>query len=248
MEALLDGKVAVVTGGSRGIGEAICLRFAENGAVVVVADIERERAEAVARAIRGKGGKADSLRLDVADIPSIAPACDAVVKTHGGIDIWVNNAGISQSIPIEDLGEADWDRLMDVDLKGVFFCSQAAFRIMKARRSGKIVNIGSLAGERGGRFAGAHYSAAKAGVLVLTKCFALNGGEHNINVNAIAPGLIDTQMAAELGFLKGSHADIPLGRLGMPRDVADTALYLASRLSDYITGMTVDINGGQFMR
>ncbi len=248
MNGLLEGKIAVVTGGSRGIGEAISLRFAENGAAVIVADIETRRADTVVSAIRQAGGRAESLRLDVADTASIGPACDGIVKSHGRIDVWVNNAGISQTIPIEDLGEADWDRLMDVDLKGVFFCSQAVFRIMKTQRAGKIVNIGSLAGERGGRFAGAHYSAAKAGVLVLTKCFALNGGEYNINVNAIAPGLIDTQMAAELGFLKGDHPDIPLGRLGTPREVADTALYLASGLSDYLTGMTVDINGGQFMR
>lgn len=248
MNGLLEGKIAVVTGGSRGIGEAISLRFAENGAAVIVADIETRRADTVVSAIRQAGGRAESLRLDVADTASIGPACDGIVKSHGRIDVWVNNAGISQTIPIEDLGEADWDRLMDVDLKGVFFCSQAVFRIMKTQRAGKIVNIGSLAGERGGRFAGAHYSAAKAGVLVLTKCFALNGGEYNINVNAIAPGLIDTQMAAELGFLKGDHPDIPLGRLGTPREVADTALYLAYGLSDYLTGMTVDINGGQFMR
>ena len=248
MNGLLEGKIAVVTGGSRGIGEAICLRFAENGATVIVADIETSRAAGVVTAIRDAGGRAEAIRLDVADAASIGPACDGLVKAHGRIDVWVNNAGISQTIPIEELGEADWDRLMDVDLKGVFFCCQAAFRIMKGQRSGKIVNIGSLAGERGGRFAGAHYSAAKAGVLVLTKCFALNGGQYNINVNAIAPGLIDTQMAAELGFLKGDHPDIPLGRLGTPREVADTALYLASGLSDYLSGMTVDINGGQFMR
>jgi NAD(P)-dependent dehydrogenase (short-subunit alcohol dehydrogenase family) len=248
MNGLLTGKIAVVTGGGRGIGEAICTRFAEQGATVIVAEIETERADAVVEAIRRTGGRAESLRLNVADTAGIGPACDQIVKGHGRIDIWVNNAGVSQNVAIEDLGEEDWDRLMDVDLKGVFFCSQAAFRIMKAQKSGKIINIGSLAGERGGRFAGAHYSAAKAGVLVLTKCFALNGGDCNVNVNAIAPGLIDTQMAAELGFLKGDHPDIPLRRLGTPGDVADTALYLASRLSDYVTGMTVDINGGQFMR
>jgi NAD(P)-dependent dehydrogenase (short-subunit alcohol dehydrogenase family) len=119
---------------------------------------------------------------------------------------------------------------------------------MKNQGGGRIINFASLAGERGGRFAGAHYSAAKAGVIVLTKCFALNGGQHNITVNAIAPGLIKTQMAEELGILRGEHTDIPLQRLGTPVDVAGTALFLASGMSDYISGMTIDVNGGMFMR
>jgi NAD(P)-dependent dehydrogenase (short-subunit alcohol dehydrogenase family) len=248
MKALLNKKVAVVTGGSRGIGEAISLKFAENGAAVVVADIDLSRSIAVVEKIRGYGVEAEAVRLDVSVIGEIRSQCDSIVKRFGRIDIWVNNAGISQNLAIEDLGEEDWDRLMSVDLKGAFFCSQAAYRVMMAQRAGKIINIGSIAGERGGRFAGAHYSAAKAGVIVLTKCFALTGGEYNINVNAIAPGLIQTQMSEDLGSLKGEHKDIPLQRFGTPTDVANTALYLASSLSDYVTGMTVDVNGGMFMR
>jgi NAD(P)-dependent dehydrogenase (short-subunit alcohol dehydrogenase family) len=248
MKALLNKKVAVVTGGSRGIGEAISLKFAENGAAVVVADIDLSRSIAVVEKIRGYGVEAEAVRLDVSVIGEIRSQCDSIVKRFGRIDIWVNNAGISQNLAIEDLGEEDWDRLMSVDLKGAFFCSQAAYRVMMAQRAGKIINIGSIAGERGGRFAGAHYSAAKAGVIVLTKCFALSGGEYNINVNAIAPGLIQTQMSEDLGSLKGVHKDIPLQRFGTPTDVANTALYLASSLSDYVTGMTVDVNGGMFMR
>lgn len=248
MKALLNKKVAVVTGGSRGIGEAISLKFAENGAAVVVADIDLSRSSAVVEKIRGYGVEAEAVRLDVSVIGEIRSQCDSIVKRFGRIDIWVNNAGISQNLSIEDLGEEDWDRLMSVDLKGAFFCSQAAYRVMMAQRAGKIINIGSIAGERGGRFAGAHYSAAKAGVIALTKCFALTGGEYNINVNAIAPGLIQTQMSEDLGSLKGEHQDIPLQRFGTPTDVANTALYLASSLSDYVTGMTVDVNGGMFMR
>ena len=248
MNGLLDKKVAVVTGGCRGIGEAIATRFAENGATVVVADIEIGGASALLEKLRGLGVKAEALRLDVSDVGDIRRQCDAIVSKHGRIDIWVNNAGITENVPIEELDEKSWDRLMSVDLKGAFFCSQAAYRVMKAQKAGKIINIGSMAGERGGRFAGAHYSAAKAGVIVLTKCFALNGGEYNITVNAIAPGLIATKMAEDLGFLKGDHSDIPLGRLGSPTDVANTALFLASGLSDYVSGMTVDVNGGMFMR
>jgi 3-oxoacyl-[acyl-carrier protein] reductase len=248
MKGLLDGKVAVVTGGGRGIGEAICLKFAENGASVVVADIDMGLSAGVVEKIRGSGAQAEAVRLDVADTGGIRGQCDLIVKRFGRIDVWVNNAGISQDVPIEDLVEKDWDRLMSIDLKGAFFCSQAVYRIMVAQKSGKIINIGSVAGERGGLFAGAHYSAAKAGVIVLTKCFALNGGKHNVNVNAIAPGLIATQMAMELGILKSDPKSIPLQRFGTPMDVANTALYLASSLSDYVTGMTVDVNGGLFMR
>ena len=248
MMRLLENKVAVVTGGCRGIGEAIVMKFAENGANVAVADIDLSRSAALVGEIRDFGVEAECVRLDIADIEEIRSQCSAVVKRFGRIDIWVNNAGISQNLPIEDLEGDDWDRVLDVDLRGTFFCSQAAFKVMKDQGGGKIINIASLAGERGGRFAGAHYSAAKAGVIVLTKCFALNGGQYNINVNAIAPGLIKTQMAEELGILRGEHKDIPLQRLGSPIDVASAALFLASNLSDYISGMTIDVNGGMFMR
>jgi 3-oxoacyl-[acyl-carrier protein] reductase len=248
MKGLLEKKVAVVTGGCRGIGEGIALRFAENGASVVIADIDVSTAPTLLEKMRGFGVEAESARLDVADIADIRSRCAAIVRRFGRIDIWVNNAGISQNLPIDELEGEDWDRIMNVDLRGTFFCSQAAFRVMKSQHGGKIINIASIAGERGGRFAGAHYSAAKAGVIVLTKCFALSGGEHHIAVNAIAPGLIETPMAAELGFLRVDLADIPLRRLGTPGDVADAALFLASGLSDYVTGMTIDVNGGMLMR
>jgi 3-oxoacyl-[acyl-carrier protein] reductase len=245
MRGLLEKKVAVVTGSCRGIGEGIALRFAENGATVVVIDIDVSAAPALLEKLRGFGVEAESVRLDVADIADIRGKCAVIVKRFGRIDIWVNNAGISQNVPIDELEGGDWDRIMNVDLRGTFFCSQAAFRVMKGQHGGKIINIASLAG---GRFAGAHYSAAKAGVIILTKCFALSGGEHNITVNAIAPGLIETKMATELGFLQADPSDIPLRRLGTPREVADAALYLASGLSDYVTGMTIDVKGGMFMR
>jgi len=248
MKGLLEAKVAVVTGGCRGIGAAIALRFAEHGASVVVADVDLGEAPALLERLRGLGVPAEGVRLDVADIADIRNQCAAIVRQFGRIDVWVNNAGISQSAPIEDIEGDDWDRIMAVDLRGTFFCSQAAFRVMKRQGGGRIVNIASLAGERGGKFAGAHYSAAKAGVIMLTKCFAQSGGEYRIGVNAIAPGLIETRMAAALGFLGVDPADIPLQRLGTPGDVADAALYLASGLSDYVTGMTIDVNGGVYMR
>jgi NAD(P)-dependent dehydrogenase (short-subunit alcohol dehydrogenase family) len=248
MSRLLENKVAVVTGGCRGIGEAIAVKLAENGASVAVADIDISQAAGVLDRIRSQGVEGESVRMDVSDVQDVRAQTEAIHKRFGRIDIWVNNAGISQNIAIEDLEGPDWDRIMTVDLKGTFFCSQAAFRIMKEQRGGRIINIASLAGERGGRFAGAHYSAAKAGVIVLTKCFALNGGEYNITANAISPGLIRTQMSEDLGILRSNPADIPMQRFGEPEDVGNAVLFLASPLSDYVTGMTLDVNGGLFMR
>jgi 3-oxoacyl-[acyl-carrier protein] reductase len=247
MGVLLKDKVAIVTGGGRGIGERISLLFAENGALVIVADIDMANAESVAGRIRDTGGKAAAVRLDVGKVQDIREKVQHVDREFGRIDILVNNAGIAQDKAIEEITEQDWDTLLDVDLKGVFFCSQAVYTLMKARRSGKIINIASLAGVRGGRFAGAHYSAAKGGIIVLTKCFALAGGSYNVNVNAIAPGLIATKMAEELGWIGQEHKDIPLGRLGCTEDVANAALFLASDMSAYITGETINLNGGMHM-
>jgi 3-oxoacyl-[acyl-carrier protein] reductase len=248
MGGLVSGKVAVVTGGCRGIGKAIALKLAENGAAVVIADIDLGPAPDVIARAEEYGVRALGMFLDVCDVRDIREKCRQITDRLGRIDVWVNNAGISQNRSIEELQVGDWDRVQNVDLRGAFFCSQAAFGVMKAQKGGRIINIASLAGERGGRFAGAHYSAAKAGVITMTKSLALAGGEFGITVNAIAPGLIRTQMAEELGFLGGDTADIPLQRLGEPDDVANAALFLASHLSSYITGTTIDVNGCMFMR
>ena len=247
MDKLLKDKVALITGGGRGIGERIALTFAENGAVVVVADKDLSSAESVAKKIIEIGGKGSCVEFDVRKVDDIFVKVADISARYGRIDILVNNAGIAQDKAIEDITERDWDTMLDVDLKGVFFCSQAVYEVMKKMKGGRIINIASLAGVRGGRFAGAHYSAAKGGVLVLTKCFALCGGGYNINVNAIAPGLIVTKMAEELGWIGKEHKDIPLGRLGSPEDVASAALFLASDMSAYVTGQTVNLNGGMHM-
>ena len=247
MKDLLKDKVAVITGGGRGIGEKIALTFAENGAMVIIADIDLSNAENVVAKIIDFGGKAYSFKLDVRNVEEIFDRVRNIIEKHGRIDILVNNAGIAQDKPIEEISENDWDAMLDVDLKGVFFCSQAVYKVMKENKRGRIINIASLAGVRGGRFAGAHYSAAKAGIIVLTKCFALSGGNYNVNVNAIAPGLIVTKMAEELGWINQEHKDIPLGRLGVPDDVANAALFLASDMSAYITGETINLNGGMHM-
>ncbi len=241
----LDGKTAVVTGGGRGIGRAVVLGLAKEGADVVIADIHPADAAAVAQEAKKAGVKALAVQTDISKREDLERLKEAVMEAFGKADILVNNAGVTQKVEISDLDEQDWDRVVDINMKGTFFCSQIFFDEMKKRRYGKIVNIASMAGERGGRFAGANYSASKAGVIVMTKCFAASGGAFGVNVNAIAPGLIRSEMSRQLDF---DTKDIPLGRLGAPEEVADLVCFLASEKSRYITGTTIDINGGIFMR
>ena len=247
MGDLLKGKIAVVTGAGRGIGAAIATGFAQNGANVVITDILMDNACHVAEDLCGLGIKAKAIEMDVSKTQEIAAKVDEVKNVFGRIDVWVNNAGITQAADIEDITEADWDCMLNINLKSVFFCCQAVFKIMKQQNYGKIINIASMAGERGGRGAAANYSAAKAGVIVLSKCFALSGGQYNITVNSICPGLILTQMAELMNW---RHIDnhIPLIRFGTPDDVANAALFYASDLSSYVTGDMIDVNGGLFMR
>lgn len=246
MNLMLEDKIAVVTGGARGIGEGIATTFARNGAKVAIVDINLENAKSTAKNLCKYGVKCISLELDVQNFDAIQEVIDQITNELGDIDIWVNNAGISNSVPIKDLTESEWDIMLDINLKGVVFCSKAVFLKMQKRNKGKIINIASLAGQRGGHYAGVHYAASKGGVIVATKCFALSGAPYNINVNSIAPGLIETNMSEELGF-SDQVDQIPLGRLGTPEDVGKVALFLASDLSDYVTGQLISVNGGMYM-
>jgi 3-oxoacyl-[acyl-carrier protein] reductase len=241
----LEGKVALVTGGGRGIGRAIALGLAAQGAYVALVDIDTADAENVLDSARRSGVSGLVVKADISSTADLKEMMKTVMDRFGKIDILINNAGVTQKVEIEDLTESDWDRVVDINLKGTFFCSQLVFSEMKKRRYGKIVNIASVAGERGGRFAGVNYSSSKAGIIVMTKCFALSGGPYNINVNAIAPGLISGEMSKQLDFAVN---EIPLGRLGTPEEVADLAVFLSTDKSRYITGTTIDINGGIFMR
>jgi NAD(P)-dependent dehydrogenase (short-subunit alcohol dehydrogenase family) len=195
---------------------------------------------------------ASAVYFDVSDFKSIRDKVAEMKAPYGRIDIWVNNAGITEAARIESITEEQWDRMQDIDLKSVFFCTQAVFEIMKAQNYGKLVHISSMAGERGGRGSSASYSAAKAGVINLSKSFALNGGEYNITSNTVAPGRTLTKMAEGLSWLKDPKDDprltIPLGRFGTPDDIANAVLFYASDLSSYVTGDTMDVNGGLYMR
>lgn len=247
MADLLKGKVAIVTGAAQGIGESIARRMGQEGANVIILDMKVEKAKQVAEEITQYGVKSEGLYFNATDISGIKPLFNSIKEKYGSIDILVNNAGISQNATILELTEEQWDLVLDINLKSVFFCSQAAFAIMKNQNSGCIINMSSLAGQRGGRTTGASYTASKSGVLGLTKTFALNGGPFNIRTNAICPGLIDTQMAVDLGF-KNNFSEVALNRLGSPDEIAGVAVFLASDLASYVSGHTVDVNGAQYLR
>jgi NAD(P)-dependent dehydrogenase (short-subunit alcohol dehydrogenase family) len=249
---LLEGKVAVVTGSGRGIGEAIARTLAEHGAKVIITDIDGESARSVADDLCAHGFEAGWLKFNVADFPNIKDMVAKIRGIFGRIDIWVNNAGITESAAIETITEEKWDRMQNINLKSVFFCTQAVFEIMKEQRYGKLVHISSMAGERGGRGSSASYSASKAGVINIAKSFALNGGAYNITSNTVCPGRTLTKMAEGLSWLHDPKDDpkltIPLQRFGTPQDIANAVLFFASDLSAYVTADTMDVNGGLYIR
>ncbi|MDK2924720.1 MAG: 3-oxoacyl-[acyl-carrier protein] reductase [Bacillota bacterium] len=246
----LKDKVAIVTGGgsARGIGRATALTFAREGAKVVVQDINLAGAEAVAAEIRANGGQAIAVGGNVAVRADMEKMAETAVKTFGRIDILAHIAGITQSKKVLDMTNEDWDRIITVNLTGTFNAVKAVLPQMVAQRYGRIVAISSVSAKRGGGiFGGAHYSAAKAGVLGFIKNLAREVAEYGICANSICPGLIDTditggQMTPERR--EELRRDIPLGRLGTAQDVANAVLFLASDESAYLTGEVMDVNGG----
>jgi len=246
--ALLTGRVAMVTGGGRGIGEASARKMAEHGAGVILADMNLASAQAVADDINARGGEAKALEINVAEFEKIPAKIQEAKALFGRIDILVNVAGIVGSTPIEEITLESWDRMMDIDLKSMFFVTQAVFAVMKEQNYGKLVHMSSLAALRGGRSSDASYAAAKAGILNLSKCFALHGAAYHITSNAVCPGNILTPMGKSLSW---SHVDpktyIPLGRYGTAEDIANAVLFYASEMSDYVTGDFMNVNGGLYM-
>ncbi|RJO65514.1 MAG: 3-oxoacyl-[acyl-carrier-protein] reductase [Candidatus Omnitrophota bacterium] len=244
----LKGKVAVVTGGARGIGKEIALLYAKEGADVAVGDVNSAEAENTAKEIEGLGRKSLELLLDVTDYDKVEEAVNKILDKFGRIDILVNNAGITKDNLLLRMSQAEWDAVLSVNLKGTFNCTKAVSRIMLKQRSGKIINIASIIGIMG-NVGQANYAASKAGIIALTKTAARELASRNINVNAVAPGFIQTDMTAKLSEeLKGKMlSQIPLNRLGMPEDVARLCVFLASSDADYITGQTVVLDGGMVM-
>ena len=242
MNRELDQKIAIVTGAAQGIGAAIADVMVREGATVIVADMNAEAAAAKAAEL---GGDCTSFAVNVAKMDQLQALVDFAIEKFGRIDILVNNAGVTRQIDFLEIGEDEFDRVVDINLKAMVFLTQKVMRNMVERNYGRIVNIASLAGERGGQFAGIHYSTSKAGVINATKCMAHRGGVHNVTVNAVAPGLIKTPMGDSLNF---STNEIAMKRLGTAHEVAEAVAFLASDRARYITGSTVDVNGGVFMR
>ena len=250
---LLKDKVAVITGGAgiNGLGFATARQMAAQGAKVVILDLARaEPATAAARLDNGQGGHL-GLVADVTDKAACEAAAAAVLKAFGRIDILVNNAGITQPVKTLEITGADYDRILDVSLRGTLYMSQAALPAMRAQKAGSIVCISSVSAQRGGGiFGGPHYSAAKAGVLGLARAMAREFGAEGIRVNCITPGLIETDITAgKLSDEKKAeiNATIPLARLGRADDIAGACVFLASPLSAYCTGITLDVNGGMLI-
>jgi 3-oxoacyl-[acyl-carrier protein] reductase len=243
----MTGRVALVTGASRGIGRAIARRLAARGAVVVAAARENHAA-AVAAEIVQDGGQAESVSLDVTDAAAVAGAVADLVERRGRIDILVNNAGITKDQLMLRMKREDWDAVLSTNLTAAFSCTQAVLKSMIKQRSGRVINVTSVVGQAGN--AGqANYAASKAGLIGFTKALALEVSSRNITVNAVAPGLIDTDMTRALST--GTHDEwadrIPLKRLGTPDDVAAAVAFLASDEAAYITGHVLAVNGGMYM-
>jgi len=246
----LTGKVALVTGAMRGMGKADALALASQGATVVVTDIDVKACEAVVKEITAAGGKAAAFAMDVTDKKQIDAVFDAVIKQFKKLDILVNNAGVFLPKPALELTEQDWQKTIDINLKGYFLCAQRAAKEMAKQKKGRIINIASIAcGQVGVGFLGsAHYSATKGGVIGMTETMALEWAPLGITVNAIGPGAIDTPMVGSIKdspeAMKSITARIPMKRMGTPEEIAAAVVFLASDEASYVTGATLFVDGG----
>jgi 3-oxoacyl-[acyl-carrier protein] reductase len=243
-----DGKIAIVTGASRGIGRGIALALAEAGATVVCAARDQAKLEAVVKEIEAAGGKATLQTVDVASRESIETLIASTVAAHGRVDVLVNNAGITRDTLLLRMKPADWEDVMNTNLTSVFVSTQAVMKPMLKQRGGSIINIGSVVGLTGN--AGqANYAAAKAGLIGFSKSVAREVASRGIRVNVVTPGFIDTDMTNAMpeAAKQAMLATVPLGRTGTPQDIAGLVVYLASDASAYVTGQTISVDGGFHM-
>jgi 3-oxoacyl-[acyl-carrier protein] reductase len=245
----LKNRAAIITGAARGIGKAIALTFVREGAKVALVDIEQERSEILKDEIKKRNGDAIAISCDITKSAEVKAMMAQVHKAFSRIDILVNNAGIIRRGTIETVTEEDWDRVIEVNLKGTFNCCKAVVEFMKQQGYGKIVNVSSIAGKMGDITSAPGYGPSKAGMDALTKTLARQLAKYGINVNAVSPHAIETEMSAQWSEERRKEiiASIPLGRLGKPEDVAEAALFLASDEASFITGEILDVNGGALM-
>ena len=242
---ILKDKVAVITGGARGIGFAIAQKFAGEGSNIAICDVNEESLDKASQKLQQSGSQVITGKVDVTKFDEVQTFIQKILDKFGRIDILINNAGITRDSLVVRMGEADWDAVLDVNLKGAFNCTKAVAKPMMKQRGGRIINIASIIGITGN--AGqANYAASKGGIIAFTKSVAKELASRNINVNAIAPGFIETDMTLKLSEeIKNSILKlIPLGKLGQTGDVADSALFLVSDNSAYITGQVIQVDGG----
>ncbi|MGD8401681.1 MAG: SDR family NAD(P)-dependent oxidoreductase [Bacillota bacterium] len=257
MDLGLNDKTAIITGGGRGIGRAICLELAKEKVRIVIGDYDYQSARSVCEEVLASGGEAKPFKLDVRDLGSVTEMIDFAIKEFGVIDILVNSAGIISISDVKDLSETQWDAIFAVNAKGVFLCCKAVLNHMMKRMAGKIINISSQAGKTGFPHE-AHYSATKGAVIVFTQALAREVAQYKINVNAVCPGSINTELnktvtegtAQILGItpqekIKQTVAATPLGRKGTPEDIASLVVFLASDRAGFMTGQAVNITGGR---
>ncbi len=245
----LEGRVAMITGAGRGIGLAIAKALAAEGAHTALCDIDESLLDEALDDVAAVRGDALAFQMDVTDKAGVAEVVNALVDRFKRIDILVNNAGIYEVLSLQEISEKQWDRVLAVNLKGAFLCTQAVLPVMKERGEGWIVNMTSSAAKTGGLLCGAHYAASKAGIIALTKSVAREVAPHGIRVNAIAPGRIDTPMIHTVSNDENEafRKQIPLGRIGRAEDIAGAVRFLVSDAALYITGEILDVNGGSLM-
>ena len=245
----LKDTISVVTGAATGIGRATAIKFAEHGSTVILADINLDGIKKTSEIIEEKGYSGIPIKIDLTSLSYIKSFTSKVISQFKRIDILVNNAGIFSTLPILEMTEQEWDLVMGVNLKGTFFLCKEILPIMIKQRSGKIINLSSLAAKRGGVTSGINYAASKAGIISVTKCLAKFAASYGINVNAVVPAFCDTNMFRSLPKEKIESAikGIPLGRPAQPEELADAILFLASHEASYITGEILDVNGGVLM-
>lgn len=245
----LENRIAIVTGAGQGIGRAIALGMAREGAALVIADLDEANAGAIKREIERGGGKASALYTDISNEGSVRGMIDHTLNEHGRVDILVNNAGIFPTSSVEEMAEEEWDRVIGTNLIGTFLCSRAVVPHLLTQRSGRIISLTSGRAFQGARH-GAHYAASKAGIIAFSKSLALELAPYRITVNVICPGITDTaqprgHQTEEQIYAQGQR--IPLGRIGQPEDLAGPAIFLASDAAGFITGQTILVNGGGIM-
>ncbi len=241
----LENKIAIITGGADGIGKAGAIKFADEGAVVIIWDMNAEKGEATAEEIVNKGGKAEFVKVNTANFSEVAVATNNTIEAHGQIDVLVNNAGITRDASLKKMSADQWQQVIDVNLTGVFNCTKNVSAHMVEKKYGRIINTSSVVALYG-NFGQTNYVATKSGLIGMTKTWAKELGRKNITVNAVAPGFILTDMVRQMpeDVLKSMEAKVPLQRLGNPEEIASAYLFLASDEAAYINGSVLSVDGG----